>query len=54
MLRMYLPIGFFIVFMGWFLYRLLIKKDLKRNLNILYVGLTFIGIWGLIYYFLLY
>lgn len=53
MLRIYLPIAFLIIFIGWVLYRLLIKKDLKNNLNNVYVGLFFIGIWGLIYFFML-
>ena len=31
----------------------LIKKDLKQNLNALYLGLTFSGMWLLIYFVLL-
>ena len=53
MLRVYLPIIFFAVFIAWALYQLLIKKELKQNLTTLYVGLTFTVIWGLIYYFML-
>lgn len=53
MLRVYLPILFFAVFVGWILYRLLIKKDMQRHLNTLYLGLTFTGIWLLIYFFML-
>ena len=53
MLRMYITILFFAIFIGWLLYRLLIMKDLKRNLNTVYVGLTFTGVWILIYFFLL-
>lgn len=53
MLRVYIPIIFFAVFIGWILYRLLVKKDLKQNLTTLYIGLTFTVIWILIYYFLL-
>lgn len=52
MFRVYIPIIFFVVFIGWVLYRLLIKKDLKQNLNGFYLGLIFSGIWVLIYYFL--
>ncbi len=53
MLRIFMPIAFLIFFIGWILYRLAIKKDLKKNLNSVYVGLFFIGIWGLIYFFML-
>lgn len=53
MFRVFIPIIFFAVFIAWALYQLLIKKELKQNLNALYVGLTFTVIWGLIYYFLL-
>jgi len=53
MFRAYIPILFFAFFIGWILYRLLIKKDLKRNLGTLYIGLAFIGVWLLIYYFVL-
>ena len=48
-----MPIIFFVAFIGWILYRLFIKKDLKQNLNTLYLGLTFTGIWILIYYIML-
>lgn len=53
MLRIYMPIAFFFLFVGWILYRLVIKKDLKKNLNSLYLGLFFIGAWVLIYFFML-
>jgi hypothetical protein len=53
MLRIYIPILLLIIFIGWVLYRLLIKKDLKQHLNSLYLGLTFTGVWILIYFLLL-
>ncbi|AEA45707.1 hypothetical protein Fluta_3740 [Fluviicola taffensis DSM 16823] len=53
MFRLYIPLVFFVVFVGWFLYRLLIKKDLKKNLNTLFLGLFFVGIWTVIYLFIL-
>ncbi len=53
MLRIYMPIAFLIFFLGWILYRLVIKKDLKKNLNSMYLGLFFIGVWALIYFFML-
>jgi tellurite resistance protein TehA-like permease len=49
MLRFYTPLVFIVLFVGWVLYRLLVKKDLKQNLNNLYLGIFFIAIWGLIY-----
>jgi len=53
MLRIYMPIAFLIFFVAWILYRLVIKKDLKKNLNSMYLGLFFIGVWALIYFFFL-
>ena len=31
MLRIYMPIAFLVFFIGWVLYRLVIKKDLKKT-----------------------
>jgi predicted PurR-regulated permease PerM len=45
-------IGLVITFIVWILYRLLIKKDLNKNLNSMYLGLFFIGIWVLFYFFI--
>ena len=53
MLRLFIPIAFIAIFIGWILYRLLIKKDLKQQVSILYAGLTFTGVWALIYFVLL-
>ena len=53
MFRIYIPIVFIALFVLWFLYRLIVKKDLKRNLPGFYVGLLFIGVWLLIYSFIL-
>jgi hypothetical protein len=52
-MRVYLPIAFLIFFVGWILYRLFIKRDLKEHLDYLYFGLFFIGIWILIYLLIL-
>jgi len=52
MSRIVMAIGLVIIFIGWILYRLIIKKDLNKNLNNLYLGLFFIGIWVLFYYFI--
>ncbi len=50
MSRVGIVIGLVIAFTGWILYRLLIKKDLKKNLNSVYLGLFFIGVWALAYF----
>ena len=49
MARAFMPIIFLIVFLFWILYRLLIKKDLRQNLNSLYAGLFFVAVWAVIY-----
>jgi hypothetical protein len=53
MFRLYIPLVFFVVFFGWFLYSLLIKKDIKKNLHTLFLGLFFAGIWAVIFLFVL-
>ncbi len=53
MFRLYIPFALVLVFIGWVLYRLIIKKDLKQNLNSLYLGLFFVGIWSMMYFFIL-
>jgi CRISPR/Cas system endoribonuclease Cas6 (RAMP superfamily) len=53
MLRIYLPFGFLILFLGWIAYRLFVKKDLRQHLNSLYSGLFFTATWLIIYIMLL-
>lgn len=53
MLRVLIPIGLAAIFLGWVLYRLLIKKDLKKQLSTFYLGFAFIAAWFFIYWFLL-
>lgn len=48
-----IPIGLIAVFSVIILYLLIIKKDMKKVKSVLYPGLFFIGIWIIIYYFLL-
>jgi hypothetical protein len=48
--RIFIAIVLGVSFLGWVLYRLLIKKDLKKHLTEFYFGLFFIGIWVLIYW----
>lgn len=49
-MRIYAGIVLAIAFFGWTLYRLLIKKDLKKNLPAFYMGVFFMAVWGLIYW----
>ena len=48
--RLGMPVVFIVLFIGWVLYRLIYKKDLKNNLGTLYTGVIFIIVWGLIYW----
>ena len=52
MFRLYIPIAFLVIFIAWLLYSWLIKKDLRKNLNTVFLGLFFIGIWAVIYLFI--
>ena len=53
-MRLIIPFVMIILFMLYVLYLAFIKKDLKNNLStVLYPGLFFMAIWGLIYYFLI-
>lgn len=45
-------LGLVALFAGWILYRLLVKKDLARHMNMVYLGLAFIAIWGVLYVWL--
>lgn len=47
------PILFIVLFLGYYLYLLLIKKDRKKSTSLLLPGLIFSAIWVLIYYSLL-
>ncbi len=49
-MRLFMPIGFLIVFIVWLLYRVLIKKDIKQHLNTVYISFVFFGIWTMIYF----
>jgi len=53
MLRIYLPIAFATLFILWILFRLIVKRDLKKHLNTVYLGLFFGVVWAVIYYFVL-
>ncbi len=49
----FIPIVLIAVFVVVVLYLLIIKKDMRKVKFVLYPGLFFIGIWIVIYYFLL-
>lgn len=49
----FIPIGLIAIFIVYVLYLLLIKKDKKQLKSVLPFGLIFIGVWAVIYYFLL-
>jgi hypothetical protein len=49
----FIPIGLIAVLVIYILYLLLIKKDKKKVKTVLYPSLFFIGIWIVIYYFIL-
>jgi hypothetical protein len=42
-------LGLFVVFLGWFVYHMYIKRDMKENMNNLFAGLFFIAIWFAMY-----
>jgi len=52
-MRLYAGFILLACFIGWILYRLLVKKDLMQHKDQLLVGLFFIGAWSLIYWFIL-
>lgn len=53
MLRIYLPIAFATLFILWILFRLIVKRDLKKHVNTVYLGLFFGVVWAVIYFFVL-
>jgi beta-lactamase class A len=53
MSRIYLPIAFAALFILWILFRLIVKRDLKKHLNTVYLGLFFGVVWTVIYFFVL-
>lgn len=48
-MRIFLPFVFALLFLGWVVYRLTIRKDLKANVNDLYLGIFFLAIWVILY-----
>jgi len=50
--RLIIPLALIPVFIAWFFYHLLVKKDIKQQRNNVYLGLIFIAIWAVIYWLL--
>lgn len=48
--RIAMVIGLTALFMGWALYHLLVKRDLAKHRGTLALGGLFMGIWGLLYW----
>jgi hypothetical protein len=48
-MRVYAGFVILIAYLGWILYHLAIKKDLKQHLQAFYANSFFVGIWVLIY-----
>lgn len=51
-LRIFVPLVLFVIFIFWILYRLFIKKDLRKHMSLLYAGCAFSAVWCMIYFFL--
>ena len=50
----FIPIGLAAVFLGYVLYSAFVKKNLKAQMNtVVFPGLFFVAIWGVVYFFLL-
>ncbi|MBL7951969.1 MAG: hypothetical protein JNM62_09640 [Flavobacteriales bacterium] len=47
--RLVMVLGMLALFVGWALYRLLVKRDLMQHRGTVAVGGLFIGVWGLLY-----
>ena len=51
--KLIIPLILIPVFVIWFFYHLLVKKDIKQQRTNVYFGLLFIAIWAFIYWLLL-
>ncbi|MES2478093.1 MAG: hypothetical protein V4561_03345 [Bacteroidota bacterium] len=52
-MRMYAGLILLVCFIGWVLYRLLIKRDLLKHKAQIMVSLFFLGAWALVYWMVL-
>ncbi|EHO08186.1 hypothetical protein HMPREF9714_02209 [Myroides odoratimimus CCUG 12901] len=53
MLYPFISVGLIVVFIICLLYILFVKRDFEGQKNNILVGLFFLVIWGIIYYYLL-
>lgn len=54
MMYTYIPVGLLIVFIGYILYRAIVKKDLKSKVRtVVMPDMFFIAVWAVIYFFIL-
>lgn len=53
-MRLFIPLLMTVLFIVYVLYLAFFKKELKQQLTgVLYPGLFFIGVWCILYYFIL-
>lgn len=50
-MKVFIPLIFLFMFLGWAGYRALFKRDLLKYKNEIYTSLFFFGVWAVIYYF---
>jgi hypothetical protein len=48
-MRIFTPVIFSVLFIGWVLYRAFITKDIKKHKNEVFGGIFFMAVWALIY-----
>lgn len=48
--RIFMALGLVVLFIGWALYHLLVKKDLMRHRSTLLLSCMFFAAWGLLYW----
>lgn len=51
-MRLVTPLIFIVLFVGWMLYRALIKRDLRQHKNDVLLGLFFMAVWAALYFML--
>lgn len=53
-MRLFIPIVLGFAFIGYVGYLAIVKKELRKSLHgVVFPGLFFIGIWAILYYFML-
>jgi hypothetical protein len=50
MTRLHLGFIFLVLYVGWVIYRWLIKKDIKQHKDAFYLYTLFVAVWSLIYF----